>query len=571
MNSKSKYNAEFSQLPTSDVEYQEQDAFFDESRDIEEEILNGQLAMAPGAKGDSPLDILIAQVGYGSFQKKLLVLCGFGWLADNMWLQCIAIILPRVQDHFDVEDRLIGMLSSAIFMGMMFGALFWGTFSDSNGRKLPFNMTLAITAVFGIAASFAPTFWSLCLFLFCLGFGVGGNMPTDGALFLEFLPKSYHYLLTFMSVFFSFGAVIASILGFAILPYTSCPEGSADDPIPPCDVSIQNRGWRYMLFATGIVTVFMVVCRSVLFHLPETPKFLISRNRKREAAEVLQRIANANGTNMTVTIGDLPATCSPVRMYSVADSDEECSQEDMPKHRSSDSYSDTSPILSPSNPDSGLEKPKSIPDKIRAAFSPEKLQVLFSEKWRLTTILVWAIWTFTAVAFTMFNVFLPKYLEMLGFAGEQPPTRADVYWDYMIYSIAGVPGSMIASWMIETRLGRKGTMALSALGSAGALFIFSVISSRITMLLSSSAVSFLATLLYAVIYGYTPEVFTTEVRGTAVGTASALGRIAGIISPIVSGILLTVNTVLPLYVSVIGFVIVGGCVLLLPVETRKAR
>jgi hypothetical protein len=73
MNSKSKYNAEFSQLPTSDVEYQEQDAFFDESRDIEEEILNGQLAMAPGAKGDSPLDILIAQVGYGSFQKKLLV------------------------------------------------------------------------------------------------------------------------------------------------------------------------------------------------------------------------------------------------------------------------------------------------------------------------------------------------------------------------------------------------------------------------------------------------------------------------------------------------------------------
>jgi hypothetical protein len=124
--------------------------------------------------------------------------------------------------------------------------------------------------------------------------------------------------------------------------------------------------------------------------------------------------------------------------------------------------------------------------------------------------------------------------------------------------------------MIETRLGRKGTMALSAFGSAGALFIFSVISSRITMLLSSSAVSFLATLLYAVIYGYTPEVFTTEVRGTAVGTASALGRIAGIISPIVSG-LLTISTVFPLYVSVVGFILVGGCVLLLPVETRKAR
>jgi MFS family permease len=251
-----------------------------------------------------------------------------------------------------------------------------------------------------------------------------------------------------MSVFFSFGAVIASILGFAILPYTSCPEGSADDPNPPCNVSTENRGWRYMLFATGIVTVFMVLCRSVLFHLPETPKFLISRNRKREAVEVLQRIANANGVNMTITVADLPASCNPVKMYSIVDSDEECSQEDMPKHRSSDSYSDTSPILSPSKPDNRSQNPRTITNKIKAVLSPEKLQVLFSEKWRSTTILVWAIWTFTAVAFTMFNVFLPKYLEMLGFAGEEPPTRADVYWDYMIYSIAGVPGSVVCTWLV---------------------------------------------------------------------------------------------------------------------------
>lgn len=204
-----------------------------------------------------------------------------------------------------------------------------------------------------------------------------------------------------------------------------------------------------MLFATGIVTVFMVLCRSVLFHLPETPKFLISRNRKREAVEVLQRIANANGVNMTITVADLPASCNPVKMYSIVDSDEECSQEDMPKHRSSDSYSDTSPILSPSKPDNRSQNPRTITNKIKAVLNPEKLQVLFSEKWRTTTILVWAIWTFTAVAFTMFNVFLPKYLEMLGFAGEEPPTRADVYWDYMIYSIAGVPGSVVCTWLVH--------------------------------------------------------------------------------------------------------------------------
>jgi MFS family permease len=111
-------------------------------------------------------------------------------------------------------------------------------------------------------------------------------------------------------------------------------------------------------------------------------------------------------------------------------------------------------------------------------------------------------------------------------------------------------------------------MAVSAFGSSIALFLFSIISSRVTMVLSSSSVSFLATLLYAVIYGYTPEVFDTNVRGTAVGTASGLGRIAGIASPIITGILLTINTSLPLYISVIGFAIVGLCVILLPIETR---
>jgi hypothetical protein len=68
-----------------------------------------------------------------------------------MWMQAIAIILPRVQRHFaresresmaiprmsslnlpspvprPVPDNLIGLLSSTMFAGMMFGAVGWGT------------------------------------------------------------------------------------------------------------------------------------------------------------------------------------------------------------------------------------------------------------------------------------------------------------------------------------------------------------------------------------------------------------------------------------------------------------
>ncbi|KAF9951826.1 hypothetical protein BGZ65_005709, partial [Modicella reniformis] len=35
----------------------------------------------------SLLDDLMSDIGMGKFQKQLLVLCGLGWFADNMWLQ----------------------------------------------------------------------------------------------------------------------------------------------------------------------------------------------------------------------------------------------------------------------------------------------------------------------------------------------------------------------------------------------------------------------------------------------------------------------------------------------------
>jgi hypothetical protein len=60
-----------------------------------------------------------------------------------MWLQAVAIILPRVQRHYgavvlnekkclliqalDVADSQIGVLSASVFAGMMIGAVVWGT------------------------------------------------------------------------------------------------------------------------------------------------------------------------------------------------------------------------------------------------------------------------------------------------------------------------------------------------------------------------------------------------------------------------------------------------------------
>ncbi|EEB87649.1 hypothetical protein MPER_14939, partial [Moniliophthora perniciosa FA553] len=74
-------------------------------------------------------------------------------------------------------------------------------------------------------------------------------MPTDGTLLLEHMPDGKQYLVTALSVFFSFGAVLSAVVALLVVPQNSCPT----DSTIVCDVSTQNQGWKYLLAALGIV------------------------------------------------------------------------------------------------------------------------------------------------------------------------------------------------------------------------------------------------------------------------------------------------------------------------------
>ena len=101
--------------------------------------------------------------------------------------------------------------TAATFIGLCVGASFWGVASDVIGRRLAFNMTLFLAGVFGLAAGGASTWISICSLYACMGAGVGGNLPVDGALFLEFLPFNSGNLLTMLSLWWPVGQLLASL------------------------------------------------------------------------------------------------------------------------------------------------------------------------------------------------------------------------------------------------------------------------------------------------------------------------------------------------------------------------
>jgi len=179
----------------------------------------------------------------------------------------------------------------------------------------------------------------------------------------------------------------------------------------------------------------------------------------------------------------------------------------------------------------------------------------------------------------MFNVFLPKLIEKrLGGMTPKPSQPSvksiigvrstessleDSLWDVVIYSIGGCPGAILGAYLVESSFGRRWSLAGSTFLSAFFCTVFVKVEDPLFLKASTVGVSLAATAMWAILYGWTPDIFSTNVRGSACGIASALSRIGGMIAPILGGQLLTIDVSLPVYTSVVTFVIAGVCVLFL--------
>lgn len=64
-----------------------------------------------------------------------------------------------------------GALDAIIFLGMMFGGYFWGSWSDIVGRRSCLITSLTVNGLFGMASALAPTYSLFLVFRF--GSGVG--------------------------------------------------------------------------------------------------------------------------------------------------------------------------------------------------------------------------------------------------------------------------------------------------------------------------------------------------------------------------------------------------------------
>lgn len=404
------------------------------------------------------------------------------WLTDA-GLQTVALTLPSLSTEFGVSETNVRFTTLSLFVGLIFGSLGWGISADVIGRRPAFNLTLLVTGIFGCAVGGGHSWIAVCGLYAALGTGIGGNLPIDGALLLEFLPFSNGNLLTFLSIFWPVGQLYSSLVGWGFLTRYA-----------------ESGGWRYLNYTMGATTLGMFLCRFCLFHLFESPKFYLSKGRQREAVLVVRAIAYVNGGKTWISeeilneIGGAGADAEESKLTNAQ-----------------------------------------IIKRAAGKFSTQRIKPLFAEtRLAINTCFLWTIWTCIGLAYPLFNAFIVQYLQSVN--PNAPPTPPNIlYRNYAIQCVVGCPGSAIAAYTVDIKyVGRRRTMGVSLLLTGIFLFLFTISADPTYQLGFSCMVAFFQNIAYGVLFAYSPETFPGPNRTTGTGISSGLNRVAGLCAPLIA-------------------------------------
>jgi putative MFS transporter len=213
-----------------------------------------------------------------TLHKKVVALIAAGYFFDVIDLIVLGNLIPDMIDtHFATKIEA-GWIGSATVLGMFIGAIGQGEFSDRWGRKAVYQFNLLVFGVFTILGALAPSVWWLVGARFVAGLGLGGEQPLAFAYAGEYSPKAIRgRILAF--VHFVGGACVWPIATLFTLYFREAIT------------------WRGIWIVIGIGALIVWVFR---FAIPESPRYLATHGRGKEALDVLARM-NIAGPTETLT------------------------------------------------------------------------------------------------------------------------------------------------------------------------------------------------------------------------------------------------------------------------------
>jgi MFS family permease len=237
---------------------------------------------APAIETDIPARL--DRLPWSRFHLLLVVALGVTWVLDGLEVTLVGSIGPILQDTrtLGLTAQDIGGVASAYVAGAVIGALVFGWLTDRFGRRLIFNITLAVyvLGVLGSACAWGVVSFGIARVI--TGLGIGGEYAAINSAIDELIPARLRGRIDLI--------VNGSYWGGAAIGAAASMFLLSSSLIAP------DIGWRLGFGVGGVLGLVVLVLRRFV---PESPRWLVTHGREEEAeqtvAEMERHVQDSGG------------------------------------------------------------------------------------------------------------------------------------------------------------------------------------------------------------------------------------------------------------------------------------
>ncbi len=214
------------------------------------------------------------------FHTRLVLGLGTAWVLDGLSVTIASSVTSKLTqpDTLNLSTAQAASIGTVYLVGEVIGALVFGRMSDTLGRRKLFTWTLAVYLVGTALTALTPKGSGWIVYLYATriiaGMGIGGEYSAINSAIDEMMPARYRGRTdVWINGTYWLGAILGTFATFLLLSSLRTSEG-----------------WR-ICFLVGPVLAFVIIF--IRRNLPESPRWLITHGRVREAEDAIRRIEEA--------------------------------------------------------------------------------------------------------------------------------------------------------------------------------------------------------------------------------------------------------------------------------------
>ena len=207
---------------------------------------------------------------------KSIIVGALGGLLFGFDTAVIAGTTQQLTQVFRLSAFELGVTVFMALAGTVIGAMFSGVLGDRLGGRESLRILAAFYVISALGCGFAWSWTSLLVFRFIGGLGIGGSSVLGPVYIAEIAPAKWRGMLV--------GCFQINVVVGILVAYLSNYL-----------IGLANLGlneWRWML---GVAAAPAILFFIMLFGIPRSARWLVTKNRIAEAREVIDQLGSPDG------------------------------------------------------------------------------------------------------------------------------------------------------------------------------------------------------------------------------------------------------------------------------------